>query len=239
MMPRAAEQRKDEVLEAADAGLRFSGQAYQVRNLGEIHVATDRARDSFASNEEYVRYVYENRNDRDKVRFINEAQNNLYRDSKYQDKIAAEIAKQEGVDVNAPPATFHEEAARAERGVTSEFSIESAEVVPEETRREETAIFRTSFFGRPVRFEMDVSNMSETDRDFLRGSIDGLARATAGNMDYTFSTFIDNFKDRIKGLDMEFTAPRGDSLERYWGAVPIVGSGSEVVATMRGLIGRA
>jgi hypothetical protein len=230
MMPRAAEQRKDEVIEAADHGLTFSGQPYQVRNLGEIHVATDRARDSFASAEEYVRYVYENRYDRDKVRFVNEAQNNLYRDPKYQDKIAAEIAKQEGVDVSAPPATFREEAQQ------EEFTTERAEAPVQETPREETAIFRASFFGRPVRFEMDVSNMSETDREFLRGSIDGLGRASAGNMDYTFSTFIDNFKDRIKGLSMEFT---DENLNRSWGAVPMEGNGSDIVAEMRRLSGRA
>lgn len=230
-MPRAAEQRKDEVIEAADHGLTFSGQAYQVRNLGEIHVAADRTRDSFANNDEYVRYIYENRYDRDKVRFVNEAQNNLYRDPKYQDKIAAEIAKQEGVDIAAPPATFREEAQQEEM-----FTAERMEIRGQATPREDTAIFRTSFFGRPVRFEMDVSNMSETDREFLRGSIDGLGRATAGNMDYTFSTFIDNFKDRIKGLSMEFT---DENLNRSWGAVPMEGNGSDIVAEMRRLSGRA
>ena len=230
-MPRTAEQKKDEVIEAADAGLRFSGQPYQVRNLGEIHVATDRARDSFASSEEYVRYVYENRYDRDKVRFINAEENNLYKASRYQDRIAGEIARQEGVDITAPPASFREEAQQQEM-----FTAERMEVRGQVTPREETAVFRVSFFGRPVQFEMDVSNMSSLERENLRGSIDDLARANAGNMDYTFSSFVDNFKDRIKGLSMEFT---DENLNRSWGAVPMEGTGSDIVAEMRRLSGRA
>lgn len=236
MMPRTAEQKKDEVIEAADHGLSFSGQAYQVRNMGDIHVATDRARDSFASTEEYVRYVYENRHDTDKVRFINAEENNLYKATRYQDKIATAIANLEWVDVNAPPSTFREEAQRSQQAAApQEETVTREQVAVREQPREETATFRTSFFGRHVTFEMDVSNMSDMMREFLRGNIDNLGRANAGNMDYTFSTFIDLFKDRIKNLSMEFTT---ENLERYWGAVPLEGTGSDVVAAMRSLIGR-
>ncbi|MDD2655272.1 MAG: hypothetical protein PHQ80_01225 [Candidatus ainarchaeum sp.] len=236
-MPRVTEQKRDEVIEAADHGMTFSGQSYQVRNLGDIYIATDRRRDSFSSNEEYVRYVYENRHDRDKVRFINEEQNNLYKATRYQDRIAVEIARQAGVEVSAPPTSFPEEARRAEQAAEQpQETVTRENVEVREQQREETAIFRVSFWGRPVRFEMDVSNLSELDREWLRGSIDSLARANASNMEDTFSTFIDNFKDRMRGLSMEFTT---ENLDRYWGAVPYGNmTGAEVVAQMRSLIGR-
>ncbi|HNT60946.1 MAG TPA: hypothetical protein PKJ97_03140, partial [Candidatus Bilamarchaeaceae archaeon] len=109
---RAEARRQDPVEEAAKRGMAVSD-SYSIPGRGNIRVATDR---HFGEDyEAFARYVYANRHDPGKVRFMNPGAGHTYSSSKEQDKIAEEIARQEDVRVAAPPPPFSEERERAER----------------------------------------------------------------------------------------------------------------------------
>jgi uncharacterized protein YcbX len=132
------------------------------------------------------------------------------------------------------PSSFREEAQQDET-----FTAERMEVRGQVTPREETASFTANFYGRAIHFEMDVSGMSELERENLRGNIANLVRADdTHTTDYTYSSFLDTFKERIKNMSMEFR-DEATLTERVWGAIPLEGTGSEIVAEMRKLTSRA
>ncbi len=147
-MPKLAE--KDVAEEARKQGMTLSATSYSIPGRGLVYVATDKPPDSFPSVDDYVKYVYDNRHDRDKVRFINIEAQNRYGAQSEQNIIAKEIARQEEVDVGPPP--FQREAERAAARRQREPRAETVSV---------------TYNGSPVRIEIDISQMRQAEKDSL------------------------------------------------------------------------
>ncbi|MEW5996247.1 MAG: hypothetical protein AB1657_01485 [Candidatus Micrarchaeota archaeon] len=182
---------RDQAEEAQKRGMTLSYTSYSIPGRGSVYVATDKPLESFSGMDAYVKYIYDNRHDRDRVRFINLDKNNLYSARSEQDLIAKEVAAQEDVEVKPP---FQREA--------------------EEERREQTRSFPVSYAGTPVRITMDLSGMGREERERLQADIDSIRFRPAGEafvlFENDFSKFLDKYLASITEIRMRGRSVRID-----------------------------